>query len=304
MPSQRGRTAVVTGVSGLGFETALALARAGGTVILAGRNAEAGAAAIAGIRAKVAGAQVRFEMLDLASLASVAAFAKRLGSERQSLDLLVNNAGVMTPPRRKTTADGFELQFGTNYLGHFALTAGLLPLLRAAAAPRIVNLSSISANSAAIDFDDLQSERRYRPMAAYGQSKLAMLMFAFELQRRSGTGGWGIASLAAHPGIARTELTAKGAGPMSPIALVVKVVGPLIFQTPANGALPTLFAATAPEATGGGYYGPDGMGEIKGSPKAVRVPPQAEDLAVAKRLWAVSEQLAGVTLAPAAAAAV
>jgi NAD(P)-dependent dehydrogenase (short-subunit alcohol dehydrogenase family) len=191
IPSQSGRSAVVTGTGGLGFETALALARAEAEVILAGRNADRGAASVARIRAQVPEANIGFAELDLASLASVAAFAKRMAAEHGSLDLLVNNAGVMTPPRRHTTADGFELQFGTNYLGHFALTGRLLPLLRAARAPRIVEVSSIAHRRASMDFQDLQAEKRYRPWAAYGQSKLAMLIFALELQRRSDAGGRG-----------------------------------------------------------------------------------------------------------------
>jgi NAD(P)-dependent dehydrogenase (short-subunit alcohol dehydrogenase family) len=295
IPSQSGRSAVVTGTGGLGFETALALARAEAEVILAGRNADRGAASVARIRAQVPEANIGFAELDLASLASVAAFAKRMAAEHGSLDLLVNNAGVMTPPRRHTTADGFELQFGTNYLGHFALTGRLLPLLRAARAPRIVEVSSIAHRRASMDFQDLQAEKRYRPWAAYGQSKLAMLIFALELQRRSDAGGWGLMSLAAHPGIAHTDLFNNGPGLGEVRKQMFGLVLPLISQSAAQGALPLLFAATAPQAAAGGYYGPDGFREMKGGPVRARIMPQATDKAAAARLWQMSEALTGVT---------
>ena len=304
IPSQQGRSSVITGVAGLGFETALALVRAGGETILAGRSAEKGRAAVARIVASVPKANVRFEQLDLASLASVAAFGERLRGQRKSLDLLVNNAGIMALPKRGVTADGFELQLGTYYLGHFALTAALLPLLRQGQDPRVVSLSSISANGAKIDFNDLQSAQSYRPMVAYGQTKLAMLMFAYELQRRSDAGGWGIKSIAAHAGIARTELVANGVGRNGPMAMVLRVFGPLMSQLPAQGALPTLFAATSPAAKGGAYYGPDGRGGLKGFPTSAKAPPQALDLNVARRLWEVSLGLTGVSFAPAARVAV
>jgi NAD(P)-dependent dehydrogenase (short-subunit alcohol dehydrogenase family) len=295
IPSQTGRSAVVTGTGGLGFETALALARAEAEVILAGRNADRGAYSVARIKAQVPEANIRFAELDLASLASVAAFAKRMAAEHGSLDLLVNNAGVMMPPRRRTTADGFELQFGTNYLGHFALTGRLLPLLRAARAPRIVEVSSIAHRRASMDFQDLQAEKRYRPWAAYGQSKLAMLIFALELQRRSDAGGWGLMSLAAHPGIAHTDLFSNGPGLGEVRKRMFGLVLPLISQSAARGALPLLFAATAPQAAAGGYYGPDGFREMKGGPVRARIMPQATDKAAAARLWQMSEALTGVT---------
>ena len=295
IPSQTGRSAVVTGTGGLGFETALALARAEAEVILAGRNADRGAYSVARIKAQVPEANIRFAELDLASLASVAAFAKRMAAEHGSLDLLVNNAGVMMPPRRRTTADGFELQFGTNYLGHFALTGRLLPLLRAARAPRIVEVSSIAHRGASMDFQDLQAEKRYRPWAAYGQSKLAMLIFALELQRRSDAGGWGLMSLAAHPGIAHTDLFSNGPGLGEVRKRMFGLVLPLISQSAARGALPLLFAATAPQAAAGGYYGPDGFREMKGWPVRARIMPQVTDKAAAARLWQMSEALTGVT---------
>ncbi|MCX6047830.1 MAG: SDR family oxidoreductase [Chloroflexi bacterium] len=297
MPPQHGRSAIVTGTGGLGYEDALALAGAGGEVILAGRNAAKGAASVNKIRAKFPTANIRFEILDLANLASIQAFGRRMQDQRMSLDLLINNAAVMTPPRCQITSDQFELQFGTNYLGHFALTAHLLPLLRQGKNSRVVSVSSIANRDGAIHFDDLQSERRYQPMVAYGQSKLANLMFAFELQRRSDAAGWGITSIAAHPGISRTDLISNGAGRNSPIAFVRYLLGPIFFQPAAQGALPTLFAATSPNAKAGTYYGPDRFNETRGLPAEAKVPPQAQDMSVAARLWNVSENLTGVKFA-------
>jgi NAD(P)-dependent dehydrogenase (short-subunit alcohol dehydrogenase family) len=302
IPAQKSRIAVVTGTGGLGYEDALALARAGGDVIIAGRNAQKGAEAVAKIRAEVPAATVSFEQLDLASLASVAAFAERLRGSRDHLDLLINNAGVMVPPERQETADGFELQFGTNYLGHFALTAHLLPLLRQGSAPRVVSLSSVAARPGQIDFGDLQSRTNYNAMTAYSQSKIACLMFAFELQRRSEAGNWGITSIAAHPGIARTELLNNGPGERSLYGRFRALLW-FAFQPVWQGALPTLFAATSPAARGGAYYGPHALGETRGYPTLAKVPPQANDIVVAERLWALSEQLAGVTFDSARVAA-
>jgi NAD(P)-dependent dehydrogenase (short-subunit alcohol dehydrogenase family) len=203
MASQGGKLAVVTGTGGLGYETALALAQAGAEVVLAGRNPQAGASAVARIVAEVPGARVRFGALDLARLASVAEFA---GAFDAPIDILVNNAGVMVPPKRIETADGFELQFGTNHLGHFALTLGLLPLLRGG---RVISLSSIAARQGGLDFSDLNAKASYNPMKSYAQSKLACLVFALELQRQSDAKGWGVTSIAAHPGVARTDLFHK-----------------------------------------------------------------------------------------------
>ncbi|RYX81684.1 SDR family NAD(P)-dependent oxidoreductase [bacterium] len=292
--SQKGRSAIVTGTGGLGFETALALARAGGEVIIAGRNRQKGEEAVAKVRAEVASANVRFERVDLASLTSVAEFGARLRGQRESLDLLVNNAAVMTPPKRQQTSDGFELQFGTNYLGHFALTAQLMPLLRKGSKARVVTLSSIASRNGAINFDDLQAERSYNAMQAYSQSKLACLMFAFELQRRSESERWGVDSIAAHPGISRTELLHNAPGRWSGASLMRTLLW-FLFQPAPQGALPTLFAATSPEAKAGAYYGPDKMGEMRGFPTLAKVPPQAQDKASAERLWQVSEQLSGAT---------
>lgn len=295
MPNQQGRSVVVTGTGGLGFEDALALARAGAEVIIAGRNPDKGAEAVNKIRTVVPKANVCFETLDLANLASIQAFATRMQAQRHSLDLLINNAAVMAPPNRKVTSDGFELQFGTNYLGHFALTLHLLSLLRKGQNPRVVNVSSIAARDGAIIFDDLQSEHNYRPMVAYSQSKLANIMFSFELQRRSDAAGWGLSSIAAHPGISRTDLIPNGAGWNSVSGLLRRFLGPIMFQPAAQGALPTLFAATAPDAKRGGYYGPNGLSETRGFPTLAKIPPQAEDASVAARLWTLSEDLTGVS---------
>jgi len=293
IPSQLGRTAVITGTGGLGFEDALALSRAGADVIIAGRNPTKGSEAVERIRQRVPGARVRFEAMDLADLGSVADFASRLSDQLSSLDILINNAGVMTPPKREITDDGFELQFGTNYLSHFALTGHLLPLLMKSDDARIITLSSVAARNGAINFDDLQAERDYQPMPVYAQSKLACLMFAHELQRRSDAADWGLSSFSAHPGISRTELLPNGTGPRSRSALARRYLW-FVFQPAAQGALPTLFAATSPQATGGSYYGPNGFHETRGFPALATIPKQALDLQTAARLWAVSEALTGV----------
>lgn len=295
IPLQHGRSAIVTGTGGLGYQDALALARAGGEVIIAGRNPAKGAEAVARIRQSIPNALVRFEVLDLANLRSVADFAARLRTDREGIDLLINNAAVMMPPRRLVTSDGFELQFGTNHLGHFALTAQLLPLLRQGQAPRVVTVSSFANRTGSISFDDLQSERGYKPMVAYGQSKLANLLFSFELQRRSDAAGWGLTSIAAHPGLARTDLIPNNLRRTSPLGLLRTFMGPILFQPAAQGALPALFAATAQNAEAGAYYGPDRLNETRGAPAAAKVPPQAEDMQVAERLWDESERLSGAT---------
>jgi NAD(P)-dependent dehydrogenase (short-subunit alcohol dehydrogenase family) len=290
IPPQNGRVAIVTGTGGLGYETALALAGAGANTVIAGRNAQKGATAVTRISAQIPSARVRFELLDLACLASVAAFAARLNGQEEKLDLLINNAGVMVPPRREETRDGFELQFGTNYLGHFALANRLLPLLRTAGGARVVSLSSVAARSGAIDLDDLNSEKRYEPMPVYSQSKLACLMFGLELQRRSTAGDWGVTSIIAHPGVARTELLHNAPGRWSGMGLARTLLW-FLFQPAPQGALPTLFAATSDEAEPGGYYGPDALGETRGYPSPARIPPAALDETVARRLWEASDKL-------------
>lgn len=294
IPFQDGRRVVVTGTGGIGFQVALALARAGANVIVAGRNPLKGAAAIEQIRQAIPAADVRFEAVNLACLSSVEAFGDRLRCSQNSLDLLINNAAVMTPPQRRETSDGFELQFGTNYLGHFALTAHLLPLLRRGDGPRVVSLSSVAARSGVIDFDDLQSEHGYKPMVAYSQSKLACLIFAFELQRRSKAEGWGVQSMASHPGIARTDLLINGAGERSVPGRLRRYLW-FLFQPAAQGALPPLFAATSADAQGGGYYGPNTFGETRGYPSSAFIPPNALNQVEAARLWAESERLVELT---------
>lgn len=294
IPPQRGRSAVITGTGGLGYETALALARAGADVTIAGRDPAKGQAAVTRIREAVTSAIVQFERVDLASLQSIATFGTRLRRKRSGLDLLINNAAVMALPKRMDTSDGFELQFGTNYLGHYALTAELLPLLIKGSSSRIVTVSSVAARSGAIDFTDLQATRAYKPMPVYAQSKLANLMFAFELQRRSDAAGWGITSIAAHPGVSRTDLICNGTGRLS-VAGFVRTFMWFLFQPAPQGALPTLFAATSPTARAGGYYGPDRFSEIRGFPAIAKPPQQALDVQVAARLWDVSEQLTGAT---------
>ena len=295
IPSQAGRSAVVTGTGGLGLETALQLAKAGGDVIIAGRNPQKGADAIARIQEAAPRAKICFAHVDLADLASIEQFAARLARQTDRLDLLINNAGVMVPPSRQVTSDGFELQLGTNYLGHFALTARLLPLLRSGQQPRVISLSSVAARSGAIDFADLNAEADYKPMPVYSQSKLACLMFALELQRRSTAAGWNLTSIAAHPGVSRTDLLHNGPGRWSAPGLA-RTLLPFLFQPVPQGALPTLYAATASDAVPGGYYGPDRLGETRGYPAPAQIPSAAADPAAATRLWEVSEALTGTTL--------
>lgn len=294
IPSQKGRLIIVTGTGGLGYETALALARAGAEVILAGRNRSKGEAALKKIRSSFTSANIHFEELDLADLASVEAFANRMRSKYQRLDVLINNASVMLIPHRKVTKDGFELHFGTNYLGHFALTAHLMPLLRKGRNPRVVNVCALAARSGVINFDDLQSEHQYKPMTVYRQSKLSSLVFSLELHRRSASEKWGVKSIAVHPGIARTNLIANGTGENSMSTIVHRLLGPILFQSAAQGALPTLFAATSSEAVSGQYYGPDGFNELRGFPTPARISTWAKDVNSAKQLWEASKQLTNV----------
>ncbi|WP_317627721.1 SDR family oxidoreductase [Halotalea alkalilenta] len=295
MPSQEGRIFLVTGgTSGMGYEDARALALAGAEVVIAARNPERGAEAIERIRQEVPDAQLRFEAVDLASLASVRALGERLNATLPRLDGLINNAAIMAPPERAESADGFEMQLATNYLGHFALTAELLPLLREGDSARVVTLSSIAAARGSIDFDDLQSEQSYDPYGVYAQSKLACLMFAFELQRRSESENWGIRSIAAHPGVAVTELVERGPGLDSDFGNNWARDRER-YHTPAQGALPTLYAATAPEAQAGAYYGPIGENEQRGPLGLATVPSAAQDAEAASRLWDISEQLTGIS---------
>ncbi len=284
IPDQRGRTAIVTGAnSGLGLVTARELARKDARVVMACRNTAKGEDAAAQIRRDVAGADVEVAELDLGSLDSVRAFTEGFAGET---DLLINNAGVMAPPRRET-ADGFELQFGTNHLGHFALTAGLLDRVK----DRVVTLSSGAHRIGKIDFDDLQREQRYFRWTAYGQSKLANLMFALELDRRLRAAGSPVKSLAAHPGYAATNLQSAAAPVFDRIFM--KLSNAVIAQSADMGALPTLYAATKPDVDGGTFVGPDGIGEQRGYPEPVAPSGAARDEDVARRLWEVSEELTG-----------
>ena len=300
-PRLNGKTAIITGATGgLGWETALGLAQQGATTILAGRNPVKGADALARLTARAPGSTARFELLDLASLDSVAMFAARVAAAHPAVSVLVNNAGVMAPPVRRVTADGFELQFGTNYLGHFALTARLLPPLLASGAARVVSVSSLAHRRAQMNFGDPQAARSYKPWASYGQSKLAMLMFARELQRRATASGWPLRSIAAHPGWAVTDLIGNGPGAGAPGLKEAVMEGAfrLLGQSAARGALPILYAALAPEADAGGYYGPNGFMEIKGEVGPSQVMPQAADAGAGMRLWDLSEQETGVKFGP------
>jgi NAD(P)-dependent dehydrogenase (short-subunit alcohol dehydrogenase family) len=298
--TQVGRRVLITGAnSGIGFEAALELARHGAEVILPARTIEKANDAAVRIKAQVPEAEVYPEVLDLANLSSVRAFAGRVLARfpGQSLDLLINNAGVMAVPARELTVDGYERQFATNYLGPFALTALLFGSVKAKAGSRIVTVSSTASKFGKIDFANLQSERKYSPMwGAYGQSKLADSVFALELQRRLTAAGSPIISTAAHPGYAITNLQTTGPGEGSRVMRLLELVlKPIASQDAAHGALPTLYAAVAPEATAGGYYGPDGFQELKGYPVSAKIAPAAKDAAVAQRLWTETERLTGVT---------
>ena len=294
IPDQRGRVAIVTGAnSGIGLAAARELARAGARVVMAVRNQDKGREA-----AQTITGEVEVRELDLADLASVRAFAGAFDGE---LHLLINNAGVMAPPRR-LTKDGFESQFGTNHLGHFALTGLLLPRLLATEEPRVVTLSSGADRIGRIRFDNLQGERRYVSWLWYGQSKLANLMFCFELQRRATEAGVPLKSMAAHPGYARTNL--QFAAPPWYEQLIMRITNPVMGQSAEMGALPTLYAATVPDLPGGTFIGPDGFLEQRGHPKIVTGAGRAYDEDAARRLWEVSEELTGVRYEFTSAAAV
>jgi len=289
IPDQSGRVAIVTGAnSGIGYETARALAAKGARVVLACRSEERGRDAERRLRESVAGADARFRPLDLGSLARVEAFAKEFASEESRLDLLINNAGVMVPPLGHTD-DGFELQFGTNHLGHFALTGRLLGLLCDTPGARVVTVSSMAHFVGRIDFEDLASERGYVPMLAYGQSKVANLLFARELARRLEAAGYDVVSAAAHPGSTKTELQ-RHSGLLSGFVAVLSQGAP-------GGALPTLHAATAPGVRGGDYYGPQRVFGAMGPPGPARSSPYSKRADVAERLWKVSEELTRVDYA-------
>ena len=289
IPDQSGRTALITGAnSGLGLETARALAQRGARVVLACRSLAKAEAACQELAAEGGGELIPLE-LNLADLASVRRGAEQVAEHCGAIDLLINNAGVMAPPRQ-LSAQGFELQFAVNHLGHFALTQQLLPVLRPGA--RVVHVSSGASYFGRIAFEDLQGEQRYDAWAAYAQSKLANVMTALELQRRMNAQGAEVLSIAAHPGLARTNLqpSSVAARGSRVEALAYRLMDPL-FQTAAMGALPQLYAATAPNAEPGGFYGPGGLGNLKGYPKACRIAPAALDAATCEQLWGASTEL-------------
>jgi NAD(P)-dependent dehydrogenase (short-subunit alcohol dehydrogenase family) len=286
IPDQSGKVAIVTGSnSGIGFETAHHLVRKGALVILAVRNIEAGTAAVERIKSEIPNAQCEAMHLDLSSLASVRSFAHAFRQQHQKLDLLINNAGVMVPPYTKTK-DGFELQLGVNHLGHFALTGLLLDLILKTPNSRIVTVSSMAHRYGEITFDDLNRESDYKPMPTYGQSKLANLLFTYELQRKLDGKETNTIAVAAHPGWTATELQRHSG--------LIDFLNRFFAQTPREGAWPTLYAATAEDVSGSEYFGPDGFYEMRGHPKKVTSNDKSHDAAVADRLWKVSEELTGV----------
>ncbi|WP_094288005.1 SDR family oxidoreductase [Mycobacterium lehmannii] len=303
VPDLSGRLAVVTGAnSGLGFGLARELSAAGADVVLAVRNHAKGEAAIAQIRQAVPQASTRIAQLDLASLESVAVLGERLASEGRPIDILINNAGVMTPPQRQTTDDNFELQFGANHLGHFALTGHLLPLLRAAEAARVVTVSSIAATQRGLTFDDPNAEHGYRPMRSYGMAKLAQLMFAKELDQRSRAHGWGVMSNAAHPGLSKTNLLSGASYGRDKPTLNARLTRatwrllPFMWLDVDEGIKPTLYAATSPDAEGGAYYGPRGFYETAGGGVGyAKVPGAVHRAEDRPALWQLSEKLTAVT---------
>lgn len=300
IPNLSGKRILVTGAaSGIGLEAARTLAEHGAEVILVDRNEAAAHAAMERIRAQRPDARLEFRQLDLSHLASVKAFAAALVAEGKPLDVLINNAGIQPISERRTSADGFELTFAIGHLAHFTLTTGLLPLLEAAPAPRVVTVSSMVHGKGWFDWDDLQMERGYRHQRAYNQTKLANLLFAREFQRRLDAAGSPIKSIAVHPGVARTSIGANrrqlGAFRLGDhlITAILSIVLPFLGQSARQGALPTLFAATDPRAEGGGFYGPGGFGDMKGAPAPARIKPGGQDMAAARRLWEITEELTG-----------
>lgn len=304
IPDLDGKRVLVTGAaSGIGYEAARALAQHGAEVWLADRNEPAGRAAVEKIKALRSDARVKFLPLDLANLKSVRDFAVALVARGKPIDVLINNAGIQPISDRRTSADGFELTFAIGHLGHYVLTGLLLPLLEAAPAPRVVTVSSMVHGRGRLDFDDLQMQRGYEAQRAYNQTKLANLLFAREFQRRIDKAGGRIKSIAVHPGVARTAIGAgrKNLGQFRRsdhlTSAILSVVMPFLGQPAAGGALPTMYAATSPDAKGGGFYGPDGFGEMKGAPKAAVIRPAAQDMAVARKLWQATEKLTGLRYA-------
>jgi NAD(P)-dependent dehydrogenase (short-subunit alcohol dehydrogenase family) len=302
IPSLAGKRVLITGAnSGIGYHAALKMARKGAHVMLACRDRQRGEDALSQLGENSPSAHTELVIFDLASLASVRDFAEQELTKHRPIHILINNAGVMAPPKRLQTTDGFELQFGTNVLGHFALTALLMPALELAAEsgerPRVVTIASIAHKRGQLNFDDLQSMKSYGPMRAYQQSKLADLMFAFELDRRLRARSSRVMSVAAHPGVADTNLFR--AGDYSPLERVARTllghgIG-IVLNTDAEGALPTLYAATASTAEDGGYYGPQGFQEMRGEDVGpAKIAPQARDTAAGARLWNICEELTGI----------
>jgi len=293
IPDQTGKTVVITGAnSGLGLVTARELARAGARVVITARDEVKGAAARERILAHVPTAELASRVLDLADLSSVREFAGAVAADHSRIDLLVNNAGVMMPPRGET-ADGFELQLGTNHLGHFALTGLLLDALSADGGGRVVTVSSLEHHPGKLNFDDLQSERSYSPRGAYQQSKFANAVFGLELDRRLRAAGSPVLSVLAHPGYSDTNL--QSTGPTGAMKAILWFGNRLLAQDADQGALPQLYAATAPEVESGQFIGPDGYRQARGHPKLVRPVDRATDEELGKRLWQVSEELTGVS---------
>lgn len=298
IPDLSGRVAVITGAtSGIGYEAALALAAHGAEVVMAVRDTERGDRCAASIQAAHPGAKVVVSRLDLANLASVLEFTERTVDTTSRIDILLNNAGLGLQARRAATVDGFERQLGTNHLGHFALTGRLMPALLRAPFPRVVTIASIAHKRGGIDFSDLQTERPYNGRKAYGQSKLANLMFALELDRRARAVGSRLVSVAAHPGVATTGFMAASEKPALIGTLANLVIG-VLGNNAAGGALPGLYAATMPDVVGGQYWGPNGFMEVRGTPTLAKIAPQGLDRAVWARLWTVSEELTGVIYPP------
>lgn len=303
IPDLRGRFAVVTGAnSGLGFGLAKRLSAAGADVVMAIRDRGKGEEAIAAIRGEVPVAKLTIKQLDLSSLTSVAALGEELTAQGRPVDILINNAGVMSPPQRQETQDGFELQFGTNHLGHFALTHHLLPLLRAARSARVVTVSSLAATQRNITFDDPHARHGYQPMRFYGMAKLAQLMFAVELDRRSRLKGWGLMSNAAHPGLTKTNLLSGASYGRARPTLQARFTQltwrllPFMWLDIDEGIKPTLYAAVSPDAQGAKYYGPRGFYEtVRGGVTFAGVPRLARSEPDMTQLWQLSEKLTGAT---------
>ena len=293
LPDLTGKVAITTGTGGIGYETANVLAAKGACVILAGRNTEKGSAAIEKIKTDHPGANIEFETLDLADFSSIEAFAGRLLKKLSAVDILICNAGVMVPPSNEKTANGMEMQFGVNYLGHFALTGKLLPLLKKSTNAKVITLSSVANIPWKFDLTDAKCIDEYSPSRSYAFSKLCCLMFALELQKRSAKNGWGISAYGVHPGLAKTQLFSHGKTPLMVFLRVIFFILPFIRHSAASAARPALFAATSEKAVPGGYYGPVIFGFV-GPPVRAILPPRARNKAKREALWSLSEELTGI----------